>query len=321
MARKYDVICIGSATVDHYVSMRGSISTIKKGVKVLTHNYMRHSGGGASNVAAALSKWGLKPAIIAKIGKYEDAGFILDELKHYKVPLLNKKRSVHHSDNSTIVCSVKDKDRVIFVHKDASSDLGPEDVSKEALMRTKWIYLSTLVGKSHNTMKKLMPFVKRNKINLLFNPSSYLAKQGVRKLKPFLSASKVIILNKEEAQVLLKDKRSGEAKLLEKLHKLGPDVVVITNCDKSLYAYDGTQHYRLKPPKVKVCDTSGAGDSFNAGFLAAYLKGYSVEECLQFGQALASSVIQHRGTKHKLLNHTAAKRAVKRHKITVQKKK
>lgn len=45
----------------------------------------------------------------------------------------------------------------------------------------------------------------------------------------------------------------------------------------------------------KVVDTTSAGDSFNAGFLAGYLQGLAVEECACMGHQLAGIVIQHKG--------------------------
>ncbi len=44
-----------------------------------------------------------------------------------------------------------------------------------------------------------------------------------------------------------------------------------------------------------VVDTTSAGDSFNAGFLAGYLQGKSPETCCQMGHRLAGTVIQHKG--------------------------
>ncbi len=316
----FEVVCIGSSTVDNFVSMQGSFSTIKRGVKILASDYMRHSGGGASNVAAALSKQGFKVGLITKLGNDEDADFLLDECEKFKVKVLNKKRSKHHTDNSTIVCSKKDKDRIIFVHKEASSDLNEQDISKTALKQAKWVYLSSLMGDSEKVMKKFMPYFRKNKINLFFNPSLYLAKQGARKLKPFLSVAKVLVLNKEEAQALLKDKRSSEERLCKKLHKLGPELVVITNCSRKAFAYDGMCMYSFLPPKVKVKELTGAGDAFNSGVLAGVLQGKGVEESLLLGQALASSVIQFRGTKHRLLSQRQAKQAVKKLRCKVQRK-
>jgi 2-dehydro-3-deoxygluconokinase len=53
---------------------------------------------------------------------------------------------------------------------------------------------------------------------------------------------------------------------------------------------------RLPPgPTVKATDTTGAGDSFNAGYLATRLGGGSIEESVAAGRKLAGVVVQHRG--------------------------
>ncbi|OOF61490.1 ketodeoxygluconokinase [Rodentibacter sp. Ppn85] len=48
-------------------------------------------------------------------------------------------------------------------------------------------------------------------------------------------------------------------------------------------------------PVKNVVDTTSAGDSFNAGFLAGYLQGKSLEICCQQGNQVAGIVIQHKG--------------------------
>lgn len=48
-------------------------------------------------------------------------------------------------------------------------------------------------------------------------------------------------------------------------------------------------------PTVKATDTTGAGDSFNAGYLSARLDGASIEDAVAAGRKLAGAVVQHRG--------------------------
>jgi 2-dehydro-3-deoxygluconokinase len=49
------------------------------------------------------------------------------------------------------------------------------------------------------------------------------------------------------------------------------------------------------PPAPKVIDTTAAGDSFNGGYLGAFLSGKSQAEALMAGHLLAARVVQHRG--------------------------
>lgn len=193
------------------------------------------------------------------------------------------------------------------MHKGASKDLSYKKINSQP----KWIYLSSLIGKSLETGIKI---AKNSKSNILFNPSSYVAKLGKTKLKSILNKTQILVLNKEEAQYLLK-KKTSSINLLKDLQRLGPKVVIITNGNKTLYAINNNLTYSLTPPKVKIVHTAGAGDSFTAGFLAGIIKNYKFEDCLKLGQVNSSSVIQAIGTKIGLLNLSQAKKQMKKIKI------
>jgi sugar/nucleoside kinase (ribokinase family) len=60
--------------------------------------------------------------------------------------------------------------------------------------------------------------------------------------------------------------------------------LVIVKCGaQGAYARAGEKVWHSPAIPVKVLDTTGAGDAFNAGFLAAYLQGEPVETCLHYG--------------------------------------
>lgn len=315
---KFDVVCVGSATVDSFLTLEQRFSSIKSGDKLLVTSLEKHSGGGATNSAAALAKLGMKVKVLTKLGNDHDAEFVLNELKQYKIKNICLNHSKKNTDFATIVSSTKEKDRIILVHKGASRDLTTSDFKKSQL-KAKWIYLASLMDKSFTVAKEIAAYAKKKKIKLLFNPSHYLAKKGNRYLKPVLEATTVLILNKKEAQALLKNKTNDSKRLLLGLQKLGPKMVIITNGTKKLFAMYQNIIYSLQPPKVKIVHTAGAGDSFNAGFLAGIIN-YPIEDALQIGQANASSVIQHIGTKNKLLTKKEAKQQIKKLKIKVDKK-
>ena len=192
--------------------------------------------------------------------------------------------------------------------KGASDYLKWNDVPKKQL-KTKWIYMATMLGESSNTCKKITAYAKKNNIKLLFNPSTYLAEKGKNYLRPILSCANILILNKKEAKLLLKTKTDNIKKILEALLNLGLGIVVVTEGKKGVHAYDGKIIYFIEAPKVKrVVSTTGAGDAFASGFLAGIIKKQDVEHALKIGNANAGSVIQYYGTKNKLLSYAQARR-------------
>jgi 2-dehydro-3-deoxygluconokinase len=88
---------------------------------------------------------------------------------------------------------------------------------------------------------------------------------------------------------------SPEATLI-RLHAAKAAFVVVKLGAAGCLFSDGTKVVRIAAaPIANVTDTTAAGDAFNAGFLAAWLKGHSLEDCCRAANALAGAVIQHRG--------------------------
>ena len=316
---KPDVICVGSATVDSFMTIEQPFSKVKLGDKVLVTGLEKHSGGGATNSAAGLRKLGLKVKVLTKLGKDHDSEFIEKELKKYKIKNICLNKSNENTDVGTIISSVQEKDRIIYVHKGASRDLSVNDFKKSQL-KAKWIYLASLVGKSFQTGKVIADYAKKKKIKLLFNPSLYLAKKGKNYLKSVLEATTILVLNKKEAQTLLGTKKNSYKELLMRLYELGPEAIVITNGKKMIYAFHEDDFYSVLPTDIKVVHTAGSGDAFTSGLLAGIIKKYKFEDALKLGVANSLSVIQHVGTKNKLLTEGEAKQMMKKYRLKVVKK-
>lgn len=76
----------------------------------------------------------------------------------------------------------------------------------------------------------------------------------------------------------------------------GAGMVVVKNGAGEITLRQSGQELRFQPPEAEqVVDTTAAGDSFNAGFLAAYLRGGPLPEAMADGARLARHVIRARG--------------------------
>lgn len=297
----FDIITFGSAVVDVFVDTdiaekKGAIC-YPAGSKILLKNLRFDVGGGGTNTAVAFSKLGFKTGYIGKIGDDSDGESVLEVLKKENVKFLGKIKSDSITGYSIILDS-RSHERTILTYKGINDELKENEISFRNL-KTKWLYLSSLLGESFKTQKNLVNYLHKKGTKIAFNPSEYIIK--VLDLKPILKFTEVLILNKEEAELLCKKNRAREKDLLRGLSSLGPKIVVITDKDREILAYDGERKYSLIPHKVKVVERTGAGDAFASGFVAGKIAGKSIEESLRLGLQESESVIRHFGAKNGLI--------------------
>jgi 2-dehydro-3-deoxygluconokinase len=83
---------------------------------------------------------------------------------------------------------------------------------------------------------------------------------------------------------------------IDRLRAFGIDEVVVKNAgNDALVALKDEREWIPVKQDVKPVDTTAAGDSFNAGYIAARLKGETAVASAQAAHELAAEVVQHRG--------------------------
>ncbi|MBI3035176.1 carbohydrate kinase family protein [Candidatus Woesearchaeota archaeon] len=325
----YDVITVGSATVDVFARTRFSelikiidpkgetdLLAFPSGSKILIDELEFTTGGGGTNTAVALSRLGHKVGFIGKLGAGTNSDFIHKNLKKEKIELLCAHGKGH--TGYSVVLDTLEHDRTILTYKGVNDDLKYSDIPSRKL-KAKWFYFSSMLEESFHTLERLAEFAQQRMIKIAFNPSAYLAEKGAKYLNHILTRTYLLILNREEAGLLAgKDSIEG---LLLKLKGLGPKIVVITDGRNHLYVIDGKHIYSAFPPPVKIADATGAGDAFAASFLSGLIRKNDIEFAIKLGIANAQSVVSHYGAKNILLTYNEAVRAMKKLKVKIQKKK
>ena len=329
---KYDVITVGSATVDVFVETNDEdVIDIKSrhsesvytcfelGSKILINRLEFTTGGGGTNTAVSFARLGFRTAYLGNIGKDLNGDKILRMLKKNRIAFAGT-QSEHKTDYSIILDSIR-KDRTILTYRDASCYLLPSKINTASL-DAEFFYFSSLVGKSFDCTRYVMELAKKRGAKTAFNPSLYEVKFGRKKLAPLLVMTDVLIFNKEEAMELLGlHERPKTEDMLEQVRALGPKVVIITDGPRGACCSDGIYHYTMIPLKVKIVETTGAGDAFASAFVAGLMKKHDIEFCMRLGTANAQSVIQHYGAKDTLLSWKNAVRETKFHRAKFSKHK
>jgi len=330
----YDVITVGSATIDVFVDTDSELIKIKtskgeedliaypSGSKIIIKHIQFLTGGGGTNTAVSLSRSGLKVAYLGKLGNDDNAKKILAQLKKEKVSFIGKisltgKTGPEQTGYSIILDSIE-QDRTILTYKGENDNLNICDINFKKL-KTKWFYFSSMVRTSFGTLEKLAEFAEEKKIKIIFNPSNYLAEKGKDFLANILSRTDVLVLNKEEAELI--SGKGDIAYLIERLKSFGPKQVVITDGRNGAYTSDRKYFYHVLPfRKITIKETTGAGDAFASSFLAGLIKKKNIEFALKLGIVNSSSVIQGIGAKTNLLKYSKALNIIKKSRIKIEKK-
>lgn len=175
----------------------------------------------------------------------------------------------------------------------------------EALIEASVIYLSgiTLSLYSNNGLGRLLAtleFARERGARIVFDTNFRPRNWGgdiARARAVFAQALKrsSIALPTFEDEVMLWGDGSPAA-TAERLATFGvPEVVVKNGAEGALVMAGGTSHFVPIPAPVEPVDTTAAGDSFNAAYLAARLTGATPVAAAEAGHALAGRVIRHRG--------------------------
>jgi ribokinase len=302
MNLNFDIISIGSATVDIFVKSKDFIYNDKfLGLKTSSKNEIDHSlicsGGGATNSATTFSRLGLKSACISLIGESFLNGYIYDDLKKNKV--FNKFICTDKSDitDYSVVLVAPDGRRSILTHRGKTSLL-EKHFKWNQIKKTQWFYISSLEG-NLDLLEEIIGFAKENHIKIALNPGKRELIQ-TRKILPLVKLVDFLSLNQEEAEILVSLSHQ-EPNFFDQIHRLNIPLVAITNGRQGAFILTDQKQFFSPVVKCKSVDETGAGDSFGATFVAAIFYKKHPEEALFWAIKNSASVVSHLGAKPGLL--------------------
>ncbi|OIP98278.1 hypothetical protein COT69_01325 [candidate division WWE3 bacterium CG09_land_8_20_14_0_10_39_24] len=277
--------------------------------KIPVTSFHRAIGGNAPNTAIGASRLGLSVGVVSRIGKDENGDFVLSVLKKERIKDLKYIcRDNFGTDYSTVI-NFKGE-RTILAFHEKRKYVFPKNAAC-----AKWGYLSSMGEDFEEFNKKFLSWAKECGAKIGFNPGIYELKAGLPKIKSILEASKLLVVNKEEAESLvLKGTIAVGANikdLLMILSKLGPAIVVITDGRNGAFAYDGKEFLKMGIFPGERVEMTGAGDSFSAGVLSALVYGKDIKEALRWGAVNSASVIQKVGAIDGLLTEWQMYNALK----------
>lgn len=302
MIQNFDVISIGSSTVDIFVKSKDFIYdkkllSLKASSKNEIYESLFCSGGGASNSAVSFSRLGLKSACISLVGQDYLSNYIYQDLQKNNV--YDKFIAIDKTNDTdfSVVLVAPDGTRSILTARGQSS-LQEKQIKWSQIKKCNWFYISSLEG-NIDLLEKIIGFAKENKIKIALNPGKREIKQS-KKLLSLLKFVDFLSLNQEETEMLL-NLSSNDSHFFDQVHALKVPIVTITNGRQGAFVLFDQKHFFSPSAQTNPVDETGAGDSFGSAFVSALIYKKTPQEALYWAITNSASVVSYLGSKPGLL--------------------
>lgn len=283
-----EVIGFGALNVDKLYSVE---SIVSKDEESFIKSETDTPGGSAANTIVGLSRLGCSTSIIGKIAEDEDGDLIE---YHLAINGVYSNNLIYSETGSTGKCLgfVDDAgERCLYIDPGVNDEIKIGEINPLNVMRCKIMHYTSFVGDSFNTQIELLDKLSKDCI-LSFDPGMLYVKKGFDELKPILERTDILLINESELRLLCNNNKDPVKDLAIGFLDLGIGTVVVKKGSEGVFAISNNEECEVEAFKCDVVDTTGAGDSFNSGFLYSFLKGYDLEKSCRIGNWVASKSIE-----------------------------
>ena len=275
--KKPKIIVFGSLNVDHTLRVD---SIPVAGETVVANGLLTCFGGKGANQALAARRAGAAVDLIGTVGVDDFGVAYRSSLAREGVGVTSLGKAVAKPTGSAFICVDSKGENLIVVNPGANYAIDEEALEEHRKAIGKATVLLMQLECSMEAVKKAAEMARESDddVQIVINPSPWSGEFLKEKIR-----CDVLVVNEGEAEDL-----GGAEKLLKSPYakKAGLKMVVVTAGAKATKLYTAAaKPVSVVPPKVKVIDTVGAGDSFAGAFIVALAEGQSHRDALKFANA------------------------------------
>lgn len=256
--------------------------------------YSLSLGGSAGNTIRAMARLGIEVGFIGKVGYDTTGDFYIQALRNVGVaPYILRSE---YSSGKCVSLISPDGERTLVTHLGAAAHLEAEDIDSAIFEGYDALYVEGYLVQDHRLIRTTVAKAKAAGLKVAIDLASF---NVVRENLDFLRSLvadyvDIIFANEEEAREF-----SGKARAEEALDYIGAmcELTVVKTGMKGALIKRGDEVVEVGiMAAAKRVDTTGAGDFYAAGFLAALTEGLTLRQCGTMGAIAAGKVIEVVGT-------------------------
>ena len=275
--KKYDIAAIGELNVD--IILNGIESEPEIGKEKFCKDMIVTLGSSTAIFAANAAALGSKVCFVGLVGKDSFGDLVRSSLEAKGVAT----HFIGTGDTPTgaTICMNYGEDRANLTYQGSMDVMGFDQIDKSVFALSKHIHLSSLFMQSallrdiHQVLDAAVQNGCTVSLDTQWDPMEKWALDYARVLPKI-----TVFMPNEKELCALTGKASLEDAIAEVLPYLGGIMLVKCGSKGSLLVKkDGSRKLLPAFLNKNVVDAIGAGDSFNSGFVSAFVKGLSPEEC------------------------------------------
>lgn len=285
-----NVLCIGDVMLDVIARIDVAPQKINYGSDTASR-ISTNGGGAAGNVAAWLTRTTARSTIVSHVGDDPAGAALIAEFDSLGVSHSNL---VIPGEPSGVVVVLVDSsgERTMFPDKGANSRLEISDLPD--LARFQAVYISgyaLLNPLARPGVFAMIEKIRADGIPIYFDPASVGAMKEVtdNELHQWFALMNVLLLNEEESIYLTGSVDIERA--LDYLLEYSELVVIKRGSLGAIAKARGYDSISVPAVVASVVDTTGAGDSFAAGFISAFVSKHDLTAALTAGCELAAGCV------------------------------
>lgn len=308
-----DVLSVGDVVTDAFIKLfddkaevqqtdHGPLLAIPFATKLpFDHSEVLHAVGNSANAAVNFAKLGLNSGLVSNVGSDGAGRDIIRALGKADVDARYVHINPKKASNYHYVLWYKEERTILIKHENYDyhwPHLKPKEIPK-------WIYFSSISEHAMEFHDDLVEWLEDHpEVKLAFQPGTFQMEAGLERLKHVYARSDLLAFNREEATKVTGGNYDDLHDLFNRLHDLGPRVVLISDGPNGSYGSDGENRFKMPiyPDPGPPVERTGAGDAFTSTFVAAIIKGNTVDGALQWAPISSMNVVQHVGAQAGLLS-------------------
>jgi sugar/nucleoside kinase (ribokinase family) len=254
------------------------------------------TGGSAANATLNATRLGLRTTYLGKLGNCDTANAYRTRFAALGIDTSRFKLG-NVPNARSLIMTTPDAERTMRTDLGAAMTLSPDEITAADFAGCRHTHMEGYLVFNEALADAVLAAARAAGCTISVDLASFEVINATRPwiFKQLATGIDIVFANEDEIRALFEDETSPFDQLARRLASHGVLAAVKVGKDGAWIAQGEVLH-RIEPVTVStVVDTNGAGDSWAAGFLSAYLSGKSLPLCGQIASHVGAETVKHLG--------------------------